>query len=54
LTEDRVLVVSGLAEGIDRSAHLATMEAGGRTIAVLGTSLSAVYPAKHRAFLKPC
>jgi DNA processing protein len=49
LTEDRVLVVSGLAEGIDRSAHLATMEAGGRTTAVLGTSLSAVYPAKHRA-----
>jgi DNA processing protein len=49
LAGEHVLVVSGLAEGIDWSAHVATMEAEGRTIAVIGTALSAVYPAQHRA-----
>jgi DNA processing protein len=49
LTDHNVLVVSGLAEGIDWSAHVAAIEAGGRTIAVIGTSLSNAYPAKHRA-----
>jgi DNA processing protein len=41
--------MSGLAAGIDHAAHVATMEAGGRTIAIIGTALSSVYPAKHRA-----
>ena len=49
LTEHGVIVVSGLAEGIDWAAHMATLEAGGRTIAVIGTSLSAAYPTKHRS-----
>ena len=49
LTDANVLVVSGLAEGIDWSAHVATLEAGGRTMAVIGTSLSVAYPVKHRA-----
>ena len=49
LADADVLVVSGLAEGIDRSAHIATIEVAGRTIAVIGTSLSVAYPAKHRA-----
>ncbi|HET9621463.1 MAG TPA: DNA-processing protein DprA [Kofleriaceae bacterium] len=42
-----VVVVSGLAEGIDYAAHSAAIEHGGATIAVVGTPLDKVYPAKH-------
>lgn len=47
LSKRGVVVVSGLAEGIDTTAHETAIEEGGRTVAVLGTPLNRVYPQKN-------
>jgi len=48
LVGQNITVVSGLAEGIDTAAHETAIAQGGRTVAVLGTPLDQVYPAKNR------
>ncbi|MBI1374553.1 MAG: DNA-processing protein DprA [Phycisphaera sp.] len=47
LVEEDVVIVSGLAEGIDSIAHRTAIELGGSTVAVIGTPLDKTYPAKH-------
>ena len=47
LIKDEFTVVSGLAAGIDRMAHETAIENNGRTIAVMGTPLSHVYPKEN-------
>jgi DNA processing protein len=43
-----IVVVSGLAEGIDTAAHTSALEAGGKTVAVIGTPLDQYYPATNK------
>ena len=49
LVDHGVVVVSGLAEGIDTAAHTSAIEAGGETVAVIGTPLDTYYPKENQA-----
>ena len=48
LTANGITIVSGLALGVDSVAHKQAVENGGRTIAVLGSSVDHIYPPENR------
>lgn len=48
ISKCNINIVSGLARGIDTSAHMGALDAKGKTIAVVGTGLDTVYPAENK------
>ncbi|MBT3195862.1 MAG: DNA-protecting protein DprA [Candidatus Ruthia sp.] len=49
LSKAGLVITSGMASGIDASAHIGALEVGQLTIAVCGTGLDRIYPAKHKS-----
>lgn len=47
-----LVVVSGLARGIDSAAHRGALDGGGATVAVLGSAVDVIYPGEHKALAK--
>jgi len=49
LASESIVVVSGLAQGIDTAAHAAALNSHGKTIAVIGTAIDKYYPCENRS-----
>ena len=50
LVRHQIIIVSGLAEGVDTMAHKSAIKYQGKTISVLGTPLSQAYPRKTKSY----
>lgn len=48
LADRKITVIAGLAKGIDTAAHQTALDAGGRTVAVIGTGITQCYPAENK------
>ncbi len=48
IAEHGIVVISGLARGVDTIAHATTVRSGGRTIAVLGSGVDVIYPSENK------
>lgn len=52
LAEKGIVIVSGMARGIDSMAHKGALEGGGKTVAVLGNGVDICYPSENRELMK--
>lgn len=52
LAKNNITVISGLAKGIDSFAHNGTMQAKGKTIAVIGTGIDLIYPKENKELVE--